>query len=373
MKRLALLSLGLCLTAATSGTTLDQLLKLLGDCKCDEAFLLVSKIDASPSAANNEAARAVTRGAARCGEADPLLALSFSSLAARLAPDDDQVLLAHAEWLAAAQQRGEAAAVLERIMEKRSAEQSPRAWLLRGKLAAQEQDHDVVRRALTPLAEHPELAQQVAPLLEQSEEALRLREQRREAQAKLEARARARAQAALEAAKEDQAARDDDGEEDDEADDDEDEPRKPDTDAPQEGLRAHDLGDGSLRGLPGSIGRHGRTRFLITGLEKGAAYRFLATGRCKRVEKEITVGDCRTGYTSRSWKLTDADVTGLDFRVQFGDQPSRSLGVAQDGSKDQNRVSFFADAARMTLSVFDDSSTKTEVNCTIADFAIEKE
>ncbi|HCF61403.1 MAG TPA: hypothetical protein DFS52_25825 [Myxococcales bacterium] len=125
--------------------------------------------------------------------------------------------------------------------------------------------------------------------------------------------------------------------------------------------------------MPGSIGRHGRTRFLITGLEKGAAYRFLATGRCKRVEKQITVGDCRSGYTSRSWKLTDADVTGLDFRVQFGDQPSRSLGVAQDGSKDQNRVSFFADAARMTLSVFDDSSTKTEVNCTIADFAIEKE
>jgi hypothetical protein len=126
---------------------------------------------------------------------------------------------------------------------------------------------------------------------------------------------------------------------------------------------------------PGRIGRRGRTTFTVEGLIPGRRYVFLATGNCKRTSKVVEhEGWERRRYQVRR-KRTDAAVSGIDFRVSFGSQPSRSIVVGQNGGLDRSRISFVADASEMQVTVFDESSLQfdDEASCDVSDFAVEAE
>jgi tetratricopeptide (TPR) repeat protein len=153
---------------------LAQALGLLGVKKCDDAFALLAQIHPSspPTAKEARAARDLANGAAACRAADPIVALGFSTLAARLAPSDADVLLEHAVGLLAADQRADAASTLDHLMELRTAAQMPRAWLLRGKLASDEGDHAIAVKALAPLMSDAAMRPEAAPLLAASKAAL---------------------------------------------------------------------------------------------------------------------------------------------------------------------------------------------------------
>lgn len=345
------LGIALLFVAAAPSASVEQLVSLLDENRCDDAFLLLSQIP-TPPAASVAAARKVADGAARCRQSDPMVALSLSSFAARLAPGDAEVLVAYAEGLLAVDQRGEAAAVLERAMKAEPVEAAKRARLMRGRLAAAEQDYEVVVRVLEPLADDPGCRTEVVPMLAESRAALQARAQRAQALADSEAEARRRAARA-----EHEARRKAPGDE-----------AKPKRDRKAAGGFDAARPPGPI---PGRIGRNGRISFVVGGLQPGKVYRFIAAGACKRKEKRLEI-DVGNGQTyERKWKLSDGVIGGLDFRVQFGDQPSRSVGVSHDGSKDGNRIAFTADAERMTITVYDDSSTREDVECTIDGFAIE--
>jgi len=160
--------------APPSADALTQVLGLLGDKKCDDAFALLAQFHPSspPTAREARAARDLASGAAACRAADPIVALAFSTLAARLAPSDADVLLEHAVGLLAADQRADAGHTLDHLMDLRSAAQMPRAWLLRGKLASDEGDHAIAVKALTPLMSDAALRTEAEPLLAASKAAL---------------------------------------------------------------------------------------------------------------------------------------------------------------------------------------------------------
>ena len=72
--------------------------------------------------------------------------------------------------------------------------------------------------------------------------------------------------------------------------------------------------------------------------------------------------------------IHNARISGLDYRVQFGDLPSRSLPVGQRKAE-ESRTSFVADARTLTIRIFDESSIRSgeNVSCQVGSFSVQPE
>ncbi len=305
---------------------------MLAQKKCDDAFALLSQAQGSapPDNADRAAARELARGAEECRAEDPAVALGFSSLAARLAPKDAGVLVAHAEGLLAANQRGEAAAVLDRVIAENRADQAPKAWLARGSLAALEGDYALAVLRLEPLADNPELNAQVGPLLATSRTALK-GEQEAEIQA-----------------------------------------TKPGPE-PAERSEARSQKPGAMiAAFPGEVSLGGQQVFHATGLKPGAMYAFRAVGKCWHVTRARTTWSS-TGRRHRTYRRNATDIFGVDFRVLFNGAPSRQISAGQQGEEEENKIPFVADAAEVVIRVWDDGHVDADAKCTFSGFAVTAE
>ena len=327
---LAPLLLGLAAGAAPG--PLGELVEKLEQSECDEAFELIAqvKVPATPSAELQAAARAVARGAAAC-KSDPALALSFFELASRLAPDDGVVAVAHVEGLLAVKQRGEAASLVDKILERHPSE--ARVRLMRGKLAAEEGEHELAVKTLMPLTADPAWAEQVNPLIDRSKALLK---QSRDAEKDL---AFAAAQARAQSLTADQAAKS----------------AKPSAESGK-----------VVATLKGKVGLGGDRSFSVKGLKKGASYVFRAMGTCER-KKAAKPKKKKGGGIIED---PNRDIFGIDFAVQFAGQDPRPLSAGQSGDTDRNEIPFVADAESMTVRVFDRSGVEKGVSCTFTDFAV---
>jgi hypothetical protein len=326
-----------------SGSGLQKLLANLEQSRCEEAFLQLGQVEAPADAERIRAGLAIARGAQRCRSTEPAIALEISSLAFRLAPQDPEVALGHAEMLLAADQRGEAAALLDRLS-------LPRAQLLRGRLAVEESDFELAIRSLEPLGKDPTLKEEVAPLLEKSREGRRSQEERARVLREAEASTQARLAEGIEVARERQS--------------------EAGSGTSQAEGASHAAGD-IVASFPNRIGRGGSTSFVVNGLTKGRPYRLESTGHCKHGRARCRQYS-RDGACIRMGVHSSAGFYGLDFRVQLGSQPSRSLPVGQ-GREEQSRVSFMADSETITIRVFDESNigpSEGEVVCNVGGFAV---
>lgn len=126
--------------------------------------------------------------------------------------------------------------------------------------------------------------------------------------------------------------------------------------------------NGGVTSFPGAIGLNGDATFTASGLVAGRTYVFEATGKCVNHGKVRAVRSLG-GVTHV--RIRSAHIDGLDFRVQFGTRPSRSLSVGQ-GKEEEDRIPFVADSPSMTIRVFDESSLrgKERVTCTVSGFRI---
>lgn len=336
----SLATLALCLavpSAALAPSALDQVLKLLGQKKCDDAFELVAKVEvpSPPTPASLKAAKAVAKGAEACRESDSVVALTFSALAAKMAPADDDVVVTHAHGLVAVKQETDAATALDAIVAAQPARKAPKAWMLRARLAHESGDFEQAVRLLTGLAAEPATKKDAEPLLALAREGLeKSREVRRP-------------------------------------------PRRPDATEtpvaePRNPGRRHEPGQVVAAFVGQRIGLGGSAT-LEAKLVKGQAYVFKATGRCDRALREFVDEDPESPGFGNTLRVKPVDtrgpVFGLDFRVQFGSQPSRSLGV-EVGADDENAIEFVADADDEIIRVFDESNAAKEVSCTVGGFSV---
>jgi tetratricopeptide (TPR) repeat protein len=276
------------------------------------------------------AARAIVRGAAECRK-DAALALAFYDLASKLAPDEPTVAVAHVEALLAANQRGDAAARLDKLLERHPDE--ARARLMRGKLAAQEGEHELAVKLFAPLEADPAWRDQVAPLADKSRAALKEKKDAEQDLAFAAAQAHDQAKAADKAAK---------------------------------GARPSGEAGKLVTSLKGKVSLGGDHSFTVKQLRKGQSYVFRAVGECQRKKP--------AARRHRSPGLTEdpkADVFGVDFAVQFGKQDPNALSAGQPGEHDRNEIPFVADSDGMAIRVFDRSSGLDKgVSCTFTDFAV---
>lgn len=339
---LAFLALpALLLSAAPADGPLASLVAQLDRGSCDDAFALVSQV-AVPDPADPDlvhAARAVARGASRC-KSDPAVALAFTGLAARLAPDDPTVLLAQAQMLAALKQWGEASEVLDRII-ARHPDSFAEARLMRGRIAVKEADWDLAVRLLTPLAGDPALGAEAGPLLEKS------RAGQLDQRADDEKMAQLRKESAEAKAKE---------------------KAPPENKGSAEPSRAMQIAreSGMLIGsYSGKVSLGGSKTFTVRGLKKDRTYVFRASGECSRTAKRSS-GRRRRGALSED---PDRSIFGVDFAVQLGQQEPRALSAGQ-GKREQAEVEFTADAESMQVRVFDRSEVDKNVKCTVSEFSV---
>ncbi|MGI5863929.1 MAG: tetratricopeptide repeat protein [Myxococcales bacterium] len=344
---LAPLALGLCLASAPACPDTAKLVSLLEATRCDDAFLLLSGIKVPEAANCATEASAILRAEAACRTQDAMLALEFSALAARLAPIDDEVQVAYAEALIGLDQREAAAQVLDQIMRLYPADMAPRAWLLRGKLASQDQDHALVERALSPLASDPAYMAEVVPLLVKSraELAKKADEERRITDILDAVRKTMRDMAG--------SSKDAPG------------------DSGKPGGTPHVPG-AVVAEFPGSVGNDDEVRLKVTGLVRGRLYQFRATGTCAPVMKQTRQvcddeGNCYGFGMSKSVSLSS-----IDFRVQIGDEPSRPLLVGGQDRSEESRVSFVATGTEVNVRVYDDSSLSASESwdCTVTNFSV---
>ncbi|HEY3447387.1 MAG TPA: hypothetical protein VGK67_13530 [Myxococcales bacterium] len=327
----SLLLLVLCSAAAPAAPgPLEQVVAHLEQKKCDDAFLLIAqvKVPAPPTPEGRAAAGPISNGAVGCRSQDSKVALALSALAVQLAPDDPQVLLAHAEGLIGEQQRGEAAALLDRLVKAQAAVKAPDAWFLRARLASEEGDHERAVELLTLLATLAAHRDRAAPLLAEANAAVE----------KSKAERRALAEAAR---------------------------RAPPAAAVPAPARAQPKGESlARRHEPGTIVASfgawvglGESRvFVAQDLVPGQTYEFQALGSCRR--RSQGYADVRT------------DVFGVDFRVQFGAEASRSLSTGQNGATDENKIPFVAEASQQSIRVFDASSAGREASCWMSGFSV---
>lgn len=336
----SLATLALCLavpSAAPAPSALDQVLKLLGQKKCDDAFELVAKaeVPSPPTPASLKSAKAVARGAEACRESDPVVALSFSALAAKLAPSDDEVAVTHAQGLVAVKQEADAAAALAAIVAAQPARKAPKAWMLRARLVHESGDFEEAVRLFTGLAAEPATRKEAEPLLALAREGL---EKSREVRYP---------------------------------------PRRPDATEkpvvePEPAVRRHESGQVAAS-FPGQQVGLGGSTTLKARLVKGRTYVFKATGRCDRSLREFVDENPESPGFGNTIRVKPVDtrgpVFGLDFRVQFGSQASRSLGV-DVGADDESKVEFVADADDQVIRVFDESNAAKEVTCTVGGFSV---
>lgn len=306
---------------ATPAQPLEQLVGHLAAHRCDEAFLLLSRVQAPTSpAASAKAAKAVARGAAECGKDDPRVGLSLLELAARLAPQDVEIQVALAEALVALEQPRDAAAVLDSVIARHPAKQAPGAHFLRANLALEAGQLARAEECLTPLLAEPAWAERAAQQL---------------ALARSQRLRREEAPAAAEPA-----------------------PASP-------PAREHASG-AVVQAFPGVVvGLGGSATLEVRGLVPGHVYLLRSNGVCEREPKPYPLDEY--GNLGEMPNLTP--IFGLDLRVQFGNQPSRSLAVGQFRSE-VNRLEFVAQGAKMVVRVFDDSSVDRDVRCTVQDFAV---
>ncbi|MGC4122224.1 MAG: hypothetical protein QM765_48110 [Myxococcales bacterium] len=317
--------------AAGSGA-LDQLLKLLGQKKCDDAFELVAKVEvpSPPTPASLKAAKTVAKGAEACRDQDPVVALTFSALAVRMAPSEEEVVVAHAQGLVAVKEEAEAAGVLDALVAAQPAKKAPKAWMMRARMAQESGDSEEAMRLLTALVAEPTTKKEAEPLLAAAKEAL---EKRKEVAVP---------------------------------------PRRPDATEkpmvePKPSERRHDSGQ-LVASFPNqTIGLGGSTTLKVK-LVKGQIYVLRATGRCDRTVREFLDED---GNTIRVKPVdTRGSVFGMDFRVEFGGrQGSRSLSVGI-GEEDENKLEFIADADDQSIRVYDESRAAKEVACTVGGFSV---
>lgn len=316
---------------AAAPNPLDQLVKLLGQKKCDDAFELIAKVEApSPATpAGQKAAKAIAKGAEACRKDDAVVALGFSGLARKLAPEDAEVAFTHAEGLVAARARADAVAALDALVAAQPAKKAPKVWMLRARLAHEDGDFEEAVRLLTPLAAEPGTKKEAEPLLASARSGL---EKRKEI-AFPPPRPAATEKPLVE---------------------------------PTPATRRHQPGQ-VVEALPGEISLRGERVFKVK-LIKGGSYLFKAAGRCERAPREYVDDE---GNTIKVKPLdTRGPVFGLDFRVQFGGQESRALAV-DVGAADENRIEFLADADEQVIRVWDASNTDKEVTCTMGHFSIE--
>ncbi|HEY3445853.1 MAG TPA: hypothetical protein VGK67_05775 [Myxococcales bacterium] len=320
--------------AAPSG--LDQVLKLLGQQKCDDAFELVAKVEVPnpPTPASLKAAKAVAKGAAACRASDAGVALTFSALALRLAPSEDEVVVAHAEGLMAVQEPVDAAATLDALIAAQPVKKAPKAWMMRAKMAHGFGDYEEAVRLLTSLAAEPATKKEAEPLLATAKEGLEKRKEISFPPPRPDAVEKPLAET------------------------------KPAETKPAAGRPAAGqvvaVFDGSQIGLGGE-------QVLKAKLVKGQSYVFKATGQCTRSMREFLDED---GNVIRVKPVdTRGPVFGMDFRVQFGAQDSRSLSAGV-GEPDENRLTFVADADEEAIRVFDSSNPGKEVTCTMGQFSV---
>jgi len=315
-----------CTLCAAPPTPLDQVVALLTAKKCDDAFLMLAKVQAPspPTPEGRKAARPVAKGAGDCLKEDPMLGLALSTLAMKLAPEELEVQIGHAEALVAVKETNEAAVLLAGIVKANSAKQAPAAWFLLADLAHQGRDDAQAVQLLTPLAAEPAWKARAAPLLAQAKAAL--------------------AQRGDEVAP----------------------PELPTPGAKPSGPTGPAPRSGEvIAKFPNSIQRRGKDELKVRGLVPGRPYVFRATGTCERELKEFTDEE---GNVYRRRGL--ADVFGLDFRVQFGSSASRSLSMGTGGKREENRIEFVAEEAEMRIRVFDESSVDDDVACTLDGFSV---
>lgn len=327
-------------TAPAPPAPLEQLVSLLVEKEWDEAFLLIPQVapPVPPTAASRSAAQSIAKSAAECRAVDAAMALAFSALAARLAPDEPAVLIAHAGALLALAQRGEAAGVLDRVVKEHPAKDGGEARLLRAGLANEEGDFQLTVELLTPLLEQPSFLDRAKPLLGTARAELELRKVSSEA-----------VPAARPPASSNQAG------------------------AGAKAAPRHPAGT-VVATFPDSVRLRGSRTLVVTKLSRGQTYLFLASGTCSRANQQVAVpcqppmrGSC--GTQNIGPKRSDATV---DFRVRFGSQDaSRSLAVGQRGARDLNKVDFVAEGTEQTIEVFDDSDqVEPDVSCTMSEFSV---
>ncbi len=127
----------------------------------------------------------------------------------------------------------------------------------------------------------------------------------------------------------------------------------------------------TVQTFPGEISLGGSQNFRVKELEAGRGYRFRAVGKCWRVAPKAV---WRNGHRLRIGHAPDpSDIFGLDFRVQFGSAPSCPLYAGQKGQADENSVGFIAEAAEVSIRVWDDGKVDSDVRCTFSDFAVRVE
>ncbi len=307
---------------AAPAQPLDQLVGHLAAHQCDEAFLLLSRVQVpgSPTRPGTTAAKAVVRGAAECGKEDPRVGLSLLELAARLDPGDVEIQVALAEALVALDEPRDAAAVLDAVIAKHPAKQAPQAHFLRATLALEAGQTTRAEGLLTPLLAEPAWAERAAKKLALA----RSQQVRRQAEPATS------------------------------------EPAPSLPSAPQ-----HASGT-VVQAFPGvAVGLGGSATLEVRGLVPGHVYLLRSNGVCEREPKPYPVDEF--GNLGEKPNLTP--IFGIDLRVQFGNQPSRSLAVGQLRSE-VNRIDFVAQGAEMVVRVFDDSSVDRDVRCTVQDFAV---
>ncbi|MFN7132427.1 MAG: hypothetical protein ACK4N5_10105, partial [Myxococcales bacterium] len=168
--------LAVALSGAASAQPRDAIsavVTLVEQKQCDEAYLRVAEVPLpeKPNAESEKAGRMLARAVSNCRAKDPVIAFALSEKALAFAPADPAVQTAHAESLLALQQRGDAAALLDRIL-KFHPEEARRARMLRGKLAAQESDHELAIRVLKPLEDDEQYGDEAAKLIQDSNQAL---------------------------------------------------------------------------------------------------------------------------------------------------------------------------------------------------------
>lgn len=316
--------------ARAAKSAMDEVVSLVEQKECEEAYLRIAEVPTpeKPTAASEKDGRMLVRVVSACRAKDPVIGFALTEKALALAPADPAVQTAHAESLLALQQRGDAAALLDRILEHHG-DEARRARMLRGKLAALEADHALALRILRPLEREEQYGEEVAELLASCTAALEQKHANKADLALAEAEARARAEEA---------------------------------EAALEQAPAVNAGPPVTIPLRGKVSNGGEKVFTAK-LRKGAAYVFTANGICTRSATKKK----RRG--SRLYEDPTRDIYGIDFAVQLGSLPPKQLSVGQFKSE-RSEIPFIAEGDRISIRVFDRSSVEPGVKCSVTDFSV---
>jgi hypothetical protein len=303
-------------------TPLPNLVRQLEEGRCEQAFELASQVraPAAPTPESIAAGRAIARAEFICA-ADPALSVSFTELALRLAPDDVDVQLEHAQDLMALGLRAEASALLERALAHHP--DRPLARLLLGQLAADESDWDLAIRTLQPLCADPAFESDAVSLIASCQQELGRRQQ--------------------DLGSGGLASRIDDA-------------------LRQASLPPLDSGK-VLATCAEAVGLGQERAFVVDALRPGELYLFRARGVCSR--ESLT---CE--LTPRLVQRTHGRIVGVDFAVEVGRQPPRQLSAGHNEPED-NELTFVADAEEIQIRIFDRSrSPEPGVSCTFDGFEV---